>query len=88
MAYNSTPDANARVCRRIVTCPEKGEISTGRILSLVNTAAQPRRHRSFLCSMWHGADTDGNSGDRNYLVLAKPNVNMNDPTLEAGGCTK
>jgi hypothetical protein len=28
-----------------------------------------------------GADADGNAGDRNYLVLAKPNVIMNDIRL-------
>ena len=27
------------------------------------------------------ADADGNAGDRNYLVLAKPNVIMNDIRL-------
>jgi hypothetical protein len=29
-----------------------------------------------------GADGDGDAGDRNYLVLAKPNVIMNDMRLE------
>ena len=28
-----------------------------------------------------GADADNNAGDRNYLVLAKPNVIMNDIRL-------
>ena len=28
-----------------------------------------------------GADTDDNSGDRSYLVLARPNVIMNGPRL-------
>ena len=28
-----------------------------------------------------GADADDNAGDRNYLVLAKPNVSMNDIQL-------
>ena len=28
-----------------------------------------------------GADADGSAGDRNYLVLAKPNVIMNDIRL-------
>jgi hypothetical protein len=28
-----------------------------------------------------GADMNANAGDRNYLVLAKPNVIMNDTRL-------
>jgi hypothetical protein len=28
-----------------------------------------------------GADADGNAGDRTYLVLAKPNLIMNDIRL-------
>jgi hypothetical protein len=32
-----------------------------------------------------GADANDNSGDRNYLVLAKPNVIMNDIRLRGLG---
>jgi hypothetical protein len=33
-----------------------------------------------------GSDGDDNAGDRSYLVLAKPNVIMNDIRSGAGGC--
>jgi hypothetical protein len=34
-----------------------------------------------------GADGNGNAGDRNHLVLAKPNVIMNDTRLRGLGLT-
>jgi Homeodomain-like domain len=33
-----------------------------------------------------GSDADDDAGDRNYLVLAKPNVIMNDIRLRGAGC--
>ena len=40
------------------------------------------------CSHVPGADADANAGDRSYLVLAKPNVIMNDIRLRGLGCRK
>jgi hypothetical protein len=70
-------DQNLAIGVRAAVADQLGRGPTLSELTAARRAAHGRARRLYVS----GADADGNGGNRNYLVLARPNVIMNDIRL-------